>query len=308
MTLSCTGTRPFRTATMIRAAVVAILAVLPMLAAHPAAAQQPLPIRELAYSAKFLCGSGSVGGDESLPPDALEFTVVEIHNPHSIPVTITIKWVQDYPSYLLAIPPYQVTLASNEALNLDCSDFYFPGCPPICGTSFRGFVEIRSPQQLKVVALYKEIMDSEGVTISASVAKQNSIPYLFAGLYRHSAAFLSGDQTTAKGDVIRHETTFTMTNMSNNPVNANVHILSNAGPVVSFPRNIPPNSVSSVTDADLPAFVPRPFAGSVMVNYGDIGLGALLACEEILQKHVLAGPRNTHIAMSVVEVQPIPLR
>ncbi|HKQ57020.1 MAG TPA: hypothetical protein VJY35_04060 [Candidatus Eisenbacteria bacterium] len=307
MTLLHVGTRPFRGPAMVAKTIVLLLTVLPMLLARPAVAQQPLPIRELAYSAKFLCGAGTDGdpADGSLPADAGEMTVIEIHNPHSFPVTITIKWIQDYPSYQIGIPPYSVTLPSNGALNLDCEDWELPGCPPICGSSWRGFVEIRTPQQLKVVALYKEMIG--GHMVSASIAKENCLPFLFGSLYRHSAAYLVGDQATNSGDTIQHETTVTMTNMSNNTVNANVFIVSSAGTVTSFPRSILPHAVSTVTKADLPPAVPRPFVGSVLVEYPQQpGFGALLSCEEIIQKHLIGGPPS--IAMSVVEVQPIPLR
>ncbi len=307
-------TRPFATARLSHLAAIARAAAPIALAALPllpfSAAGQPLPVARLAYSAKFLCGAGSTGiPDASLPPTAGEMTVIEVHNPHTFPVTITIKWVQDYPTSLNpAIPPYDVTLGPNEGLNLDCEDWELPGCPPICGTSFRGFVEILSPQQLKVVALYKETMGFPGLIRSASVAKKSSPFFLFPPWYRHSATFMVGDDVDPDGETIRHETTVSLANMSDNPVSANIHIVSSTGPVTSFLRNLPPNGFTAITGADLPPVVPRPFVGGVTVEYQDAGVGVLLECEEIIQKHVISGTRAGGIAMSVVEVQPIPLR
>jgi len=291
-------------AAVARAAVLIVLAGLPLLALSAAA--QPLPVARLAYSAKFLCGAGSFDG--SLPASAGEMTVVEVHNPHTFAVTVTIKWVEDYPVSQISIPPYNVTLGPNESLNLDCNRLYLPGCPPVCGQVHRGFVEISTPQQLKVVALYKETMGFPGLTRSVSIAKKSSPFFFFAPFYRHSATFLVGDDVAADGDTIRHETTVSLANMGNSTVNANISIVSKTGVVASFMRILPPNGFAAVTGADLPPAVPRPFVGGVTVQYNDTGFGVLLECEEIIQKHVISGTRAGGVAMSVVEVQPIPLR
>ena len=169
-------------------------------------------------------------------------------------------------------------------------------------------MEIRTPQQLKVVAFYKEVIGGPGITVSASIAKNACLPFLFPPVYRHAAAFLVGDEATAAKDTIRHETTVAITNMSNATVNATVSIHSTTGMLASFLKILQPNGFAKVTGADIPPFVPLPFIGSVRVEYNDTGLGALLACEEIVQKHVIGGPRHLSMAMSVVEVQPIPLR
>lgn len=290
---------------IVPAAMVLMLVLLAgVLLPHALQAQpQPLPITELAYSAKFVCVRAVAG--PTVPPNPFQ-TLIEVHNPHSIPVDVTIKWVEV--SFGVVIAPYTVTLPPNGALELDCDDLYAAGCPPICGLSFHGFVEIRTPQQLKVVAVYNQVAEQEGLFLSASVAKKNLLPFFFFGVVRHSGAFLVGDTQATSGDVIRHETLIAITNMSNQPVNANINIVSPAGVVHSFPLPIPLNGFAKVTENDLPAFVPRPFTGTVVVQYPDIGQGALLDCEEIIQKYVIAGPRSRDIAMSVVEVQPIPLR
>ena len=283
----------------------ALLLAVPLVAS----AQTPIPVTRLAYSAKFFCGNSTPGGGvDPAVPSTGEETVVEIHNPHTVPVTLTIKWIQDYPIYQILIPPYDVTLAPNEGLNLDCNTLYLPGCPPVCGQYFRGFVEISCTQQVKVVAQYKGSITFPSIVRSASVAKKSSPPFIFFGFVRHSATFMVGDDVMPSGDKIRHETTVSIANMSNSIVNANISIVSNTGVVTSFPKLLQPNGFATVTGADLPPATPLPFVGGVTVQYADIGFGALLECEEIIQKHVISGRLTGGTSMPVVEVQPIPIR
>ncbi|OGF04312.1 MAG: hypothetical protein A2W00_08975 [Candidatus Eisenbacteria bacterium RBG_16_71_46] len=280
----------------------ALLLAVPLVAS----AQTPLPVTRLAYSAKFSCGG--VPRPSPAEPSPLEETVVEVHNPHTVPVTVTIKWIVDYPFDLVAIGPYDVTLAPNQGLNLDCDTFYLPGCPPICGGYFRGFVEISCTQQVKVVAQYKAYSRSPGRAASVSLAKKSSPAFVIAGSVRHSATFMVGDQVTAVGDTVRHETTVSIANMSNNSVNANVSIVSKTGVVTSFPKFLQPNGFTTVTGADLPPSVPLPFVGGVTVQYPDMGFGAMLECEEIIRNELFVGSLDGGISISVVEVQPIPIR
>jgi len=271
---------------------------------------QPLPVTSLAYSAKYLCGfnapgPGGVVTDLSLPYGCSDYTVVEVHNPHTTPVTITVKVVQDYPFSATLVAPFQVNLAANQAWNWDCTNL--AGAP--LGAISRGFVEVSSPRQLKVVALYKELCSWSGLVKSASVAKKSSPAFFFLGLVRHSGTFLVGDDVTAKGDTIRHETTISLANMCPNPVNAIISITNQAGPVHSYPVLLQPNGFTTVTGANLPAFVPRPFVGGVTVQYVDSFVGVpLLECEEIIQKYVIGGLGGAVMGQSVVEVQPIPVR
>jgi hypothetical protein len=292
--------------TSVFALAVNLLAALTLTTATPASAQ-PLPVTRLAYSAKYLCGQTDAVADFGiLPGFSFEYTVVEVHNPHSVPVTCIIKVVEDYPLSGIVVPPYLRTLGPNEAMEIDCN-----GLPPLGppGFAYRtGFVEINSPQQLKVVAVYKEAYGGRGLIKSASIAKKSSPPFFFFGFVRHSGTFLVGDAAQAGGDTIRHETTISIANMSPSPVNADISIVNETGVVHAFNRFLQPNGFTAVTGADLPAFVPRPFVGGVTVQYADIGFGALFECEEIIQKHVISGFGSTSIAMSVVEVQPIPLR
>jgi hypothetical protein len=118
-----------------------------------------------------------------------------------------------------------------------------------------------------------------------------------------------GDEATAMGDTIRHETTISIANMSPNSVTADISIVNETGVVHSMPMILQPNGFAKVTGADLPAFVPRPFVGGVTVQYNDIFAGtALFECEEIIQKHVISGFGTTVMGMDVVEVQPVPVR
>ena len=273
---------------------------------------QPLPITTLAYSAKYLCGYNGLGPfgeiqDLTLPYGCQDYTVVEVHNPHTTPVTITVKVVQDHPASATLVAPFQVILAANEAWNYDCT--LIP-TPPL-GIMSRGFVEVSSPRQLKVVAVYKELCSWGGLVKSETVAKKSSPPFYFLGFVRHSGTFLVGDEVTAKGDTIRNETIISLANMSPNPVSANISITNETGTVHGYPVLLQPNGFAKVTGADLPASVPRPFVGGVTVQYPQaVGFGAvaLFECEEIIIKRVLAGLGATVMGFTVVEVQPIPVR
>ena len=271
---------------------------------------QPLPITTLAYSAKYLCGYNGLGPngqvlDFSLPYGCQDYTVVEVHNPHTTPVTITVKVVQDFPNSATLVQPFQVNLAANQAWNWDCS--LLPGV--VLGTMSRGFVEVSSPRQIKVVSVYKELCSWGGLVKSASIAKKSSPPFIILGTVRHSGTFLVGDDVTAKGDTIRHETTISLANMAPTTVFCNVTISNETGVVHSFPVSLPPNGFAKVTGANLPPAVPRPFVGGVTIQYGDTYGGiALIECEEIIQKHVIAGFGAAVMGFTVVEVQPVPVR
>lgn len=265
---------------------------------------QPIPVTRLAYSAKFMCGQANF--DFSLPPGSVEYTVIELHNPHTVAIVCSVKVVQDYPNPQLLIPKYAVTVGPNGTLDFSCATL-FPGFDPRFPLR-RGFVEIISPRQVKVVTIHKEILNTPGRIISVSIAKKSSPGFIIQGFVRHSGTFLYGNQPQASGDTIRHETLISLADMSPNPVNANISIVSKTGLVTSFPRPIPPNGLTTITGADLPASTPLPFTGGVTVQYPDIGFGVLLECEEIIQKHAISGTMGVAMGMSVTEVQPIPIR
>ena len=273
----------------------------------PAHAQ--LPVTQLAYSAKFLCGYNAPGFpgpvDPGLPTGCSEYTVIEVHNPHTVFLNVTVKVVQDSPSgsgTVILSGPFTVNLAPNQSWEWNCSNYGFP-----FGTITRGFVEILSPRQVKVVALYKEFCGWGGYVKSASIAKKSSPFFFFTGVGRHSGTFLAGDHVSSGGDTIRHETLISLANMSNNPVNCNISFVDATGTVHTFPKLLNPNGFYGVTEADLPLAVPRPFTGGVTVQYASTGV-ALLECEEIIQKHTISGLGNMVMSMDVVEVQPIPRR
>ncbi len=255
---------------------------------------QPLPVTQLAYSAKYLCGT--INTD----PYSVTFTEVEIHNPHTTSVSVTIKVIQDRPFFQILVAPFNVTLGPNEAYSWTCG--VTPGTPQ---PQSAGFVEILSARQLKVVAFYRDLVPGL-ITRSGSVAKKSSPPFFFFPFVRHSATFLVGDEVNPEGDVVRHETLVSVANMSNNFVNANISIVSTTGIVHAFPMQLQPNGFGTVTGADLPPQVPRPFVGGVTVQYNDVAGGvALFECEEIIQKFVLTPPTTS---IAVVEVHPVPVR
>lgn len=270
-----------------------------------AALTQPLPVTELAYSAKYLCGLNLLIGpdiDLALPANCTDYTVVEVHNPHTVPVTFTYKVVRDFPlPFEIVTPPTEVSLAPNESWEWTCSDLI-----AVPGRINRGFIEVLSQRQLKVVAVYKETCGWNGLVKSASIAKKSSPVFFFNPFVRHSGTFLYGDETTAGGDIIRHETLISLVNMSSNPMNCNITISDAAGVVHLFPMNLTPKQYGQVTGADLPAGTPLPFRGAVTVEY--VSPIALLECEEIIQKHVIAGAGGATMSHDVVEVQPIPRR
>jgi len=269
-----------------------------------AASAQPLPVTRLAYSAKYMCGTQA--NDFSLPLTTSDYSVIEVHNPHTVAVVCTVKVVQDYPTSQIITPKYAVTIAANGTLNFDCTTLY-PGFIPVTPMR-RGFVEIIAPRQIKVVGLYKETLGWAGRIASVSIAKKSSPAFILFGFIRHSGTFLVGDEVQASGDTIRHETTISVANMSPNPVNAQISIVSKTGLVTSFPRTLSPNGFTAITGADLPPATPRPFVGAVTVQYTDTGFGALLECEEIIQKHAISGIASGAMTMSMMEIQPIPLR
>jgi hypothetical protein len=264
---------------------------------------QVLPVTRLAYSAKYLCGK-TCGGDGILPPGATEYTLIEVHNPHSVAVVCSVKAVEDYPGSGIVVPQYAVEVAANGTLRFDCTAI--PGGGPCART---GFVEIIAPRQVKVVAVYKEAAVYGGVTKSAVVDKLYSPGWGSGdGNITHSSAFLVGDNVTAVGDTIRHETTITITNMGTASINANVTIVSSTGTVTNFYKLLNPNGFTTVTGADLPPSTPLPFVGSVLIKYPATS-GHQCSVEEIIQKHTISGEHvAAQMAMSVVEVQPIPLR
>lgn len=278
----------------------------------PHVAHGQLPVTQLAYSAKFLCGYNSPDGlgvidDLAIPYGCQEYTVIEVHNPHSVPVDFVFKVVRD-PSSLgpsvIIVPPTPVTLGPNLSWEWSCANYPFT-----FGDITRGFVEVLTPMQLKVVALYKEFCSWGGLTKSASVAKKSSPPFFFYPYVRHSGTFLVGDDVTAQGDTIRHETTISLANLSPNPVSCDISIVDESGFNHTFPKLLQPNGFATVTGADLPAWAPHPFVGGVTVQYNDaFGNVALLECEEIIQKYVIAGSGAVVMGMDVVEVQPVPRR
>lgn len=277
-----------------------------VLSAAPASAQ-PIPVTRLAYSAKYMCGGANFADPAFAfaPGNGLEMTVIEVHNPHTTAIVCTVKVVQDMPFQTTLTPKYPVTLAANGTMEFNCSTL-FAGVNPV--PMSRGFVEIISPRQIKVVALYKEFGSTPGFIRGVAIAKKSCPPIIIFNTVSHSGTFLCGNTPTGN-DTVRHETLISITNMSPNPVNGTIKILSSTGVVTSLPLTLAPNGFKAVTEANLPPAVPRPFTGSVVVSYPDIGIGAYVDCEEIIQKYAIQGviPSQT-MGMSVIEVQPIPLR
>ncbi len=296
------GSRASHRLTRAFALVVMILAVLAL--AIPASAQI-LPVTRLAYSAKYICGQTTLNDLGVLPGFSFEYTMIEVHNPNNVAVTVTIKMIQDYPTSGIVVQPYLRTLQANEAMEIDCNTI-----PPggVANPFRTGFVEINSPMQIKVVVIHKEAYGSQNLIRSASVAKKSSPAIIILGFVRHSGTFFYGDTPTAGGDKIREETTISIANLSPNPVNAQISIVNSTGPVKTFSKLLNPNGFATVTGADLPAGTPLPFVGGVTVAYPDVGVGVMLECEEIIQKYVVSGFGATSIAMATYEVQPIPVR
>jgi hypothetical protein len=273
----------------------------------PPVSAQPLPVNRLAYSAKFMCGRETLDDLRSMVPLGTEFTLIEVHNPHSTAVTCSVKVVRDYPPPVgITTPQYPVTIPANGTLFFDCATLA-PLAQPATFVAM-GFLEIVAPRQIKVVAIYKEAMGYGSLIKSVGIAKKSSPGFIILGQIRHSATLLVGDEATASMDTIRHETTVSIANMSPSVVNANISIVSKAGLVTSFPHTFLPNGFMTVTGADLPPGTPMPFVGGVTVQYPDVGFGVLLECEEIIQKYAISGTASVAMGMSVVEVQPIPLR
>jgi hypothetical protein len=313
MKLNLSNLRRSQPVTIVFVAFATVIAAV-ILSLPPAANAQPLPVTSLAYSAKFMCGTQTT--EFQLPIGSTEYTVIEIHNPHNVDVPITIKIVQDYPKPGGVIsPPNTVVLPPNGAMEINCTDIisgFFPG------TSItKGFVEILTRRQLKVVAIYKETLawgrPGYGVFKSAAIAKKRAWPFFFPPFARHSATCICGDTPTAEGDTIRHETSVTLANMSNSPVDAQISIVGEGGVVLAaFPRHLDPNGFTNVTCDNVPNSVPRPFTAGVTVQYQSPSSIAFFECEEIIQKYVKSGTGffsgGGAMSMAVVEVQPIPVR
>ncbi len=140
---------------------IAALTVASGLSLTPATAEA----QQFLYSVKFLCGQQTT--PTTLPPPnepPVKFgnyaTAVNIHNFRPTPVEIRKKAVIALPQNPLgqrgAVSNFAVDpLGPNQALEVDCSNIValFPPVPPL-PAFIKGFVEIISPVELSVVAVY----------------------------------------------------------------------------------------------------------------------------------------------------------
>lgn len=269
-----------------------------LLAVCSPADAQPLPVTRLAYSAKFICGSPTNPFSPSPAPNNIS-TYVELHNPHSFAVTCSVKVVEDFPAAQVTVPQYAVTVGPNGTLRFECADF---GASP--AILRMGFVEIISPRQVKVVAVHRDI--AQGTSGSVAIGKKTCPGLVAGGLVRHSATVQFGPSLAQDGTPLRNDSIVSVANLHNVPVNATISIVNAGGPVVTFPKLLPPNGFATVTQADLPPATPLPFVGGVTVQYPDAGIGWYMEVEEILKEYV--GGMSPAVSLSVIEVQPVTLR
>jgi hypothetical protein len=134
---------------------------------EPAQAQQDNPF---IYSAKFVCGQGQ-------PPTLVTgayFTAVNIHNPGLNPVVLTKRVVYALPERWIEqngpYPPSEeitVQLGWDQAFEIDCQDIAAIQTPPSDFPYYKGFVVIRSPVELDVVA----VNSTESRTVALPPAK-----------------------------------------------------------------------------------------------------------------------------------------
>jgi hypothetical protein len=122
------------------------------------------------YSVKFLCGLQTLGSQAFTPPKEPPVkpgnyaTAVNVHNFHSSPngVVFCKKAVVALPERVFPRGPVSRfkadKLEPNQALEVDCSDIVTlfaetPGTAPL-PRFIKGFVEINSPVELSVTAVY----------------------------------------------------------------------------------------------------------------------------------------------------------
>lgn len=113
------------------------------------------PVAPYMYVAKFVC-VGEVGPAGFAVQAGNYRTVVNIHNPNSIPVEFSKKAVianRELQPRGRISEFFREQLLPDEALSVDCDDLttnFFPGADPVGD----GFVVILSPYVLDVVAVY----------------------------------------------------------------------------------------------------------------------------------------------------------
>ncbi len=127
---------------------------------------QPAP--QYLYSVKFLCGLQTLGSNVFKPPQEPPVkpgnyaTAVNIHNFHNADAVFVKKAVIALPERQTQRGPVskfaQDALGPDQALEVDCTDivnlFASPGTGATLPPFIKGFVEIVSPVQLSVTAVY----------------------------------------------------------------------------------------------------------------------------------------------------------
>jgi hypothetical protein len=117
------------------------------------------------YSVKFLCGLQVLGPRVFIPPQEPPVkpgnyaTAVNIHNFHNADAVFAKKAVVALPERQTQRGPVsnfvKEVLGPDQALEVDCTDIVSLFAPPVALPPFiKGFVEIVSPVQLSVTAVY----------------------------------------------------------------------------------------------------------------------------------------------------------
>jgi hypothetical protein len=141
-----------------------LVAALSAIASIAPAGAQPVP--PFVYSVKFVCGLQAIPASQFPPPHEPTVkpgnyaTSINVHNYHiaTTGVTFQKKAVIAFPESQARGPISNIikeSLRPNQALSVDCNELEHLFPPPVALPPFiEGFVEIVSPVQLSVTAVY----------------------------------------------------------------------------------------------------------------------------------------------------------